>query len=411
MRYAVMGATAQQVKNTGGTDIKETRSTGIIFATLSESQVAQLRSQGCVVNPVGQIKATVMPPAPVAAAPTYSPEQLVWASGLEDLRGITEPPLYGEGFNLAIIDTGIRESHEKIMGRVGYRKNLTSDSMQDGFDHGTGVASIAVAVAPRCSLLNIKVLDNRGEGSEEEVVMGIDEVLSLHDEGSEYAPWVINLSLGGHDDNNPYNPLRIACRAAIDRGIWVIAAAGNEGPGAETIMSPACERYVAAIGSAKYDPFMVSNFSSRGPTEEGLTKPDAVSFGEDIVVASSVSDTAIIAKSGTSFSVPFTSAMAVLYHEGVLKWHGVQFPGEVPPGIYPEITGLISIQELIDVYLPGICVKPENAAAGKDYDYGYGLPFGPLVSQAIAQKPAVDIPGALTAVVAMSMLGMVIRSA
>ena len=410
MRYAVMGATAQQVKNTGGTDIKETL-TGIVFATLTERQVAQLKSQGYVVSPVGQIKATVMPPAPVAAAPTYSPEQLVWASGLEDLRGITEPPLYGEGFNLAIIDTGIRESHEKIMGRVGYRKNLTSDSMQDGFDHGTGVASIAVAVAPRCSLLNIKVLDNHGAGTEEDVVMGIDEVLSLHDEGSEYAPWVINLSLGGHDDNNPYNPLRIACRAAIDRGIWVIAAAGNEGPGAETIMSPACERYVAAIGSAKYDPFMVSNFSSRGPTEEGLTKPDAVSFGEDIVVASSVSDTAIIAKSGTSFSVPFTSAMAVLYHEGVLKWHGVQFPGEVPPGIYPEITGLISIQELIDVYLPGICVKPENTIAGKDYDYGYGLPFGPLVSQAITQKPAVDIPGALTAVVAMSMLGMVIRSA
>jgi len=296
------------------------------------------------------------------------------------------------------------------MGRVVYRKNLTSDSMQDGFDHGTGVASIAVAVAPRCNLLNIKVLDNRGEGSEEDVVMGIDEVLSLHDEESEYAPWVINLSLGGLDDNNPYNPLRVACRAAIDRGIWIIAAAGNEGPDGSTIMSPACERYVAAIGSARYDPFMVSDFSSRGPTEEGLIKPDALSFGEDIVVASSVSDTAAIAKSGTSFSVPFTSAMAVLYHEGVLKWHGVQFPGEVPPGIYPEITGLISIQELIDVYLPGICVKPENAFAGKDCDYGYGLPFGPLVSQAITSRQAVDIYGMVTAVAAIGLLGMVVRS-
>ena len=410
MRYAIMGATAQQVKNAGGSEVKETR-TGIIFATLSQSQTARLRSQGCIVNPVGQVKATVMPPAPVAAAPTYSPEQLVWAAGLEDLRGVTEPPLYGEGFNLAIIDTGIRESHQKLSGRVVYRKNLTSDAMRDGFDHGTGVASIAAAVAPQCNFLNIKVLDNRGEGSEEEVVMGIDEVLSLHDSGSEYAPWVINLSLGGHYDNNPYNPLRVACRAAIDRGIWIVAAAGNEGPDAGTIMSPACEKYVAAIGSAKYDPFMVSDFSSRGPTKEGLIKPDAVSFGEDIVVASSSSDTATIAKSGTSFSVPFASAMAVLYHEGVLKWHGVQYPGEVPPGIYPEITWLISIQEMIDVYFPGICVKPEGVASSKDYDYGYGLPFGPLVSQAITRKPAVDIPGALSAVVAMSMLGMVVRSA
>jgi len=62
--------------------------------------------------------------------------------------------------------------------------------------------------APLLYLLDIKVLDNRGEGTEEEVVMGIDEVLSLHDEGSAYAPWVINLSLGGPDDGSPFNPLR-----------------------------------------------------------------------------------------------------------------------------------------------------------------------------------------------------------
>jgi len=175
-------------------------------------------------------------------------------------------------------------------------------------------------------------------------------------------------------------------------------------------MSPACERYVVAIGSAKYEPFVVSDFISRGPTEEGLVKPDAVSFGEDIVMASSDSDTATVAKSGTSFSTPFTSAMAILYHEGVLKWHGVQFTGEVPPGIYPDITGLVSIEEMIDVYLPGICIKPEGIAAGKDYEYGYGLPFGPLVSQALMPRQAIDISGMVTAVAAIGMLGMVVRS-
>ncbi|GAJ17202.1 unnamed protein product, partial [marine sediment metagenome] len=35
MRYAIMGATVQQVKSVGGTDIKEARRTGIIFATLT----------------------------------------------------------------------------------------------------------------------------------------------------------------------------------------------------------------------------------------------------------------------------------------------------------------------------------------------------------------------------------------
>ncbi|GAI61351.1 unnamed protein product, partial [marine sediment metagenome] len=91
MRYAIMGATIQQVKGVGGTNIKEARSTGIIFATLTEEQADRLRAMGCQVTEVGKVQATVMPPivappVPVAAAPVYSPEQLVWAAGIEDLR-------------------------------------------------------------------------------------------------------------------------------------------------------------------------------------------------------------------------------------------------------------------------------------------------------------------------------------
>jgi serine protease AprX len=407
VRYAVIGATVEQIKSVGGTDIKETRSTGIIFATFTEEQVARLRSTGCTVSKVGSIKAAVMPPAPVAGVPTYSPEQLVWAAGFEELRVITKPPLYGEGFNLAIVDTGIRETHEKIKGRVVYRKNFTSDPMRDGFDHGTAVASVAVAVAPLCDILNIKVLDDEGSGTEEEVVMGIDHVISLHDEAPEIAPSVINLSLGGPDDGNPYSPLRVACQAAIGRGIWVIAAAGNDGPDPETIMSPAAERYVAAIGSVKYEPFTVSNFSSRGPTREGLVKPDAVMFGEDIVMASSSSDTATTAKSGTSFATPFASAMALLYHEGYQRR---AMPTREITGVYPELGVMVPIQDMIDVYLGGICVKPQGVLSGKDDDYGYGLPFGPLVKRAIGLRPAIDLSAVLTGLVTVSMLGMMVRA-
>lgn len=409
MRYAITGATVEQVKSVGAIDIRETRSTGIIFATLTSEQADRLRALGCVVSEVGKVQATVMPPAPVAGAPTYSPGQLLWAAGLEQLRSISKPPLYGEGFNLAIIDTGIRETHEQIKGRVVYRRNLTSDPMRDGFDHGTNVASVAIAVAPLCNILNIKVLDDDGSGTEEDVVMGIDEAISLHDERSEYAPSVINLSLGGPDDGNPYNPVRVACRVATERGIWVIGAAGNSGPDSGTILCPACERYVFAVGSAKYEPFTVSTFSSRGPTREGLVKPDALMFGEDIIMASSSGDTATVAKSGTSFAAPFASAIALLYHEGVLKYGGVEYPGEVPPGLYPEIRYLVSPQNVMDLYLAGICIKPQGAAPGKDYDYGNGLLFGPLLAQAITPKPAVDISSLLNAVVVFAMMGIVIK--
>ncbi len=414
MRYAITGATVEQVKNVGGTDIKEARSAGIIFATLTDAQAGQLRALGCKVNEVGKVGAAVMPPAPIVGVAIYSPEQLSWVAGIEDLRQkLTKPPLYGQGFNLAIVDSGIRETHEKIGGRVVYRQNFTTDPMTDGFDHGTGVASIAVAVAPLCNLLNIKVLDNRGEGSEEDVVMGIDHLISLLDTRPELAPHVMNLSIGGPDDGDPSNPLRVACRAAIDRGIWVSAAAGNSGPNPGTIMSPACEKYVFATGSARYEAasrtYSVSTWSSRGPTTEGLVKPDALFFGEDIVIASSASDSATVAKSGTSFSTPFNSGIAILYHEGVLRCHGVQYPGGVPAGLHPEITWLITIQDLIDKYLAGVCAKPQGAPLAKDDDYGYGLPFGPYMAQAIGATPTLDLSTVLSAVVGMAMMGVVIR--
>ena len=83
VRFAIIGATAQQVKDAGGLGIKEARAAGMVFAVLSESQADQLRSQGCIVNRVEKVRADVMPPAPVIGVPTYSPEQLVWAAGLD----------------------------------------------------------------------------------------------------------------------------------------------------------------------------------------------------------------------------------------------------------------------------------------------------------------------------------------
>jgi serine protease AprX len=412
VRYAITGATVDQVKSVGATDIKEARSTGIIFATLTEEQASRLRSQGCTVDKVGEVKTAVMPPAPVAAIPTYTPEQLVQVTGLEGLRGISRPPLYGEGFNLALVDTGIRETHEKISGRVVYSKNYTTGLMQDGFNHGTGTCSIALAVAPLCNILNLKVLNDKGEGTEEEVVLAIDDCISLYDTQPEIAPSVINLSLGSPDDGNPNNILRVACRAAIEKGIWVIAAAGNSGPTPGSLMTPACEKYVAAVGSAKYladqKTFVVSDFSSRGPTLEGLIKPDALLFGEDIEMASSSSDTATIAKSGTSFATPFGSAMALLFHEGLYRR---AVPTQEIPGVYPELgIYYFTPADLIDKYLAGISIKPQGIPAGKDNDYGCGLPFGPLIAQVLSVSPAIDISALLLPVVAIGMMGMVMST-
>lgn len=409
MRYSIQGISVEEVRVVGATNIKTTTSVGLVFADLTEKQVEELRRRGALVVSVAKVKADVSPPVPVEAAPIYTPEQLTFAAGLEELRSLTDPPLYGERFVLAIIDTGIRETHELIAGRVIMRRNYTSSPMHDGFDHGTGVASVALSVVPRCSIINMKVLDDAGMGTEEEVVRAIDDCIAMVDSDPGNAPTVINLSLGSEDIGNPNTPLRVACRAAIKKGMWVVAAAGNMGPNPGTISSPACERYVAAVGSAGYEPYTVSTFSSRGPTKEGLDKPDLVFFGENIIVASSKGDTDTVAKSGTSFSCPFASGASILYQEVGLKWSVLEFPYGPPPGYYIGTVNLLPIEEVMDLHLVNVCYKPPETLRGKDNDYGYGIPLGTLIMSAVRAEVGIDIGGLLAGVMIMGMMGMLAK--
>ena len=410
MRCSILKATVEQVKVVGAKDIKLSPNTNIIFAALTDEQIARLKSLGCLVARVEKVKSTVMPPVitppiPVAAVPTYTAEGLILAAGFEDLRTMMRPALYGQGFNAAVIDSGIRETHEKVAGNIVYSKNFTSNSMRDGLDHGTGVASIILAAAPLGGLLNMKVLDDKGEGSEEDVVLAIDDCIGLHDTNPNVAPSTINLSLGAPDDGNPDNILRVACRAALDRGIYIQASAGNGGA-PRTITCPATEKYVTAVGSLKFDPFTISDFSSRGPTVEGLIKPDLMFFGEDIVVASSVSDTATIAKTGTSFSAPFYTGAALLLHEAALRYGKVEYIGEIPVDIPMQVTRLIPIQEMIDTYFERISVKPEGVVTGKDNNYGYGLAYGALIAQVFGLVPITDLSVILQPIMGIAVLAM-----
>ena len=76
---------------------------------------------------------------------------------------------------------------------------------------------------------------------------------------------------------------------------------------------------------------------------------------------------------------------------------------------------MISIQELIDKYLVRITVKPrEEALSGKDYSYGYGMPFGVLLQGQFGARPLLDLTQIMqpvSAMMVMGMMGMVVRGA
>ena len=396
MRYSIIGATVQQVQAVGGTNIKEAPYTGIIFAILDDNQVAKLLSQGCSVKPIKQVKAAqIAPPTPMVAEAIYTPDDIISFLGVEDLRYISDPPILGSGYTIAVIDTGIRETHELIAGRVVYSRNFTDDLMEDTYNHGTGVASLILAVIPMCNIINFKVLGSDGIGTEEDVVLAISQAIFLQDSNPGIAPQVINLSLGQPDSGDLDDPVRIACRAAINRGIWVVAANGNNGDVPGAVDCPACEEHVIAVGSCSPDPFVISYFSSTGPTLEGLIKPDMVIFGENLLTASSEDDISLIAKSGASFATPFVSGLIVVYNEAMHVC-----------GVYLDPSSSLTPEELLDTWLPVVSVKPQYALADKDNTYGYGVPDGALMLTALGVSIPSATPEIIEAVIPIFGLGM-----
>jgi serine protease AprX len=409
----------------GGKNIKVAAALQMIFADLDQANVDKLIADGFTVKEIRDvsirpavidvIKPDVGPIVPFPGINTYTPEQLFDLVGLTSLRTITNPPLYGKNMNIALIDTGMRASHVALAGHIIFSMDFTGTDPNagDGYDHGTGTASIITKVAPQAGLINMKVLDAGGYGTEEEVALGIAYCIDMITTKPTLAPSVINLSLGTPDDGDPNGALRVACRAAIAQGIVVIAAVGNGGGGSEPqVMSPACDPEVIAVGSCSPITYNISSFSSQGPTLEGRIKPDCVLFGENVLVASSASDTAMLAKSGTSFSAPMASSMALLAQEGIIRI--VKYSGGVPLGLRPQSLGVtITNASLLSKYLPAVTILPTDdpksptmKSSTKNNTYGYGLPFGALITQAISPAMNLDFGSIIGFMLVMMIMKM-----
>lgn len=237
----------------------------------------------------------------------------------------------GEGTTVAVIDTGVAPHKDltvptnRIIGFKDFINNKTTPYDDNG--HGTHVAGIIAGnghssngkytgVAPKSNLIGIKALDERGSGNTSDIIKAISWVIETKDR---YGINIINLSLGS-PVNNPCStdPLCRAVSKAIDSGLIVVAAAGNSGPKASTILSPGISPKVITVGAVddKKTPNInddkVAEFSSRGPTREGLQKPDLVAPGVNINSLSSVEYDRYTSLSGTSMATPLISGSAAL---------------------------------------------------------------------------------------------------
>ncbi|MEN6560639.1 MAG: S8 family peptidase [Acidobacteriota bacterium] len=171
-----------------------------------------------------------------------------------------------DGTVIAVIDTGVDFSHPDLAAKLaGYGHDFVNDDDEASDDHwhGTFVAGVAAAdtnnavgiagVAWNCRVLPVKVMDAQGNGYYSWIIDGITWAA---DHGAD----VINLSLGG-DIDDPF--LEEACRYAHDKGVVIVAAAGNDGL-AGVLYPAAYDDYVLAVAASDYND-QIADFSNYGP--------------------------------------------------------------------------------------------------------------------------------------------------
>ena len=171
---------------------------------------------------------------------------------------------------MAVLDTGIDTTHPDLRGgKVVAAANFSeSDSTTDHVGHGTHVASIVAGtgarsggerkgVAFQASLLNGKVLDDFGFGSESGIIAGMEWAARRRAR-------VVNMSLGGWptDGSDPMSQAvnRLTARY---RTLFVVSA-GNSGPGEQTVENPGVSTSALTVGAVDADDEL-ADFSSRGP--------------------------------------------------------------------------------------------------------------------------------------------------
>jgi len=387
MRYSVIakGLTPDQaeseIRKLGIREFKPARLLGQFFCELDAAQAKTLSLVSGLV--LKQIKDYKVDQVLAEVAPVETLFDV-----FHMLRSYFNPPLTGAGLTVAVLDSGVRKTHQSLLSKVVYEANFTdSPTTGDVFGHGTQVAFVIAGgmhspgekagVSPSASIMNIKVINDEGIGSDEGIVMGIERICSLAEQARKNGLWptddlypnVINLSLGGEDDGDPDNPVRAACRkASNDYGLDVIAAAGNSGPKMTTVMLPACDPDVIAVGAVETNgELAIWEKSSRGPTVQGETKPDFVIWGTNLEMASNKADDEYLVKSGTSFAAPMISGLSGLLWESGRRAYGESW-----------LFNWREAKKLAQYF----STKPQDAPINKDNTYGYGLPaMGSMLGQ------------------------------
>jgi serine protease AprX len=299
----------------------------------------------------------------------------------------------GAGIGVAVIDSGIAAWHDDLTNNTaklypygnqrvakfvdfvngrslpyddnGHGSHVAGTIAGNGYDSTSGDKS---GIAPDASLVVLKVLDAQGKGTISNIIAALNWIAA---NANSYNVRVVNLSVGaGVYESYWTDPLTLAAKAITDKGIVVVAAAGNMGKNElgqlqwGGITAPGNAPWVLTVGASstmgtltRLDDQMAS-YSSSGPTYvDFLSKPDLVAPGTGTISLAvpgstfystksaylvkgkvSLATMPYLSLSGTSMAAPVVSGTVALMLQanpkltpnlvkGILQYTAQQYPG------------------------------------------------------------------------------------
>jgi subtilisin family serine protease len=319
-----------------------------------ESVAAALRTDGRVsdanVNSIFSLQQNATPAGP----PQYAADKLK----LAEAHALTR----GEATIIAVIDSGADGTHPELAGVISNSFDAIGGEFKP-HAHGTGMAgaiagqALLKGVAPKARILDVRAFAPTGktqDGTTFDVVRGMDWA-------AQNGARIFNLSFAG-----PRDPLMSrVVKAAIEKGIVVIAAAGNAGPNSPPLY-PAAETGVIAVTATDSED-RVMKVANRG----GYVTIAAP--GVDILLPAPQKAYAV--SSGTSIATAYVSGIAALMIAKNPEADGKE--------VYEVLTG----------------TARDLGSKGRDKDFGAGLadPLAALeamepIPQTVAAPAIADEP-------------------
>tara|TARA_Y100001954_G_C15829691_1_gene614658 strand:- start:10826 stop:11953 length:1128 start_codon:yes stop_codon:yes gene_type:complete len=289
-----------------------------------------------------------------------------------DLEGIDYD---GSGVSLCIVDSGIDMSHSafKSLELKGWQDFVgNSEEPIDDNGHGTSMAGSIVAdghlkgIARGVDLYVAKALPANGQGEDQDVADAIDWCIAQSVD-------IISLSLGGSGSNpiidtDGDRPSEDAAIRAVENGIYVVAAAGNDGGANDDgdVASPGNVELVISVGGINRDGTHWSGSSTGDndgnffslplmlPRDDPNMKPEVLGPGNEVPIL--MLDDSYGYASGTSSATAYVSGVLALMLEAN------------PNLAQGDESTIESVKQLLmDTS------KPKPGQNEHDDDYGYGI--------------------------------------